>query len=192
MVFLFPGKNEAQLRSSFSEEDIIEEAKSGNQQAFNQIIEHYTPFAYRLAYVILQNEQDAQDAVQDAFLRCYLKLASFHRNSTLQTWLYRVVVNCCTDILRKKQRDQSVCANLARENTFLENTNTVEENLDLKLDLKNILATFTPEYRATLVLYYGFGLKVREVAKTLGVPAGTVKSRLHTARKSIQKCLLRK
>jgi len=102
VVFLFPGKNEAQLRSSFSEEDIIEEAKSGNQQAFNQIIEHYTPFAYRLAYVILQNEQDAQDAVQDAFLRCYLKLASFHRNSTLQTWLYRVVVNCCTDIFTEE------------------------------------------------------------------------------------------
>jgi RNA polymerase sigma-70 factor (ECF subfamily) len=188
VVFLFPEKNDTQLRNSFSEEDIIKEAKSGNRQAFNQIIEHYTPFAYRLAYVILQNEQDAQDAAQDAFLRCYLKLASFRYNSTFQTWLYRVVVNCCKDILRKKQREQKACANLARENTILENMNTVEENLDLK----NVLATFTPEYRATLVLYYGFGLKNREVANALGIPVGTVKSRLHAARKSIQNYLLRK
>lgn len=182
-MVLLPTGRDPSLGSSESE--LINQIKSGSRQAFNILVDRYAPFAYRLAYSILQNEQDAQDAVQEAFLSCFVNISSFRQKSSFQTWLYRIVANRCTDILRKKQRDNRLYVGISADSLGTERMEALEESMDLK----KFLVSIAPEYRAVIVLYYGFDFKTTEVAETLGIPVGTVKSRLSTARKLVQQRL---
>ena len=91
---------------NFDEKTIIQKAMQGDESAFETLILSCSKKAYNIAFRYLRNEEDAQDAVQESFIKLYRHLASFNFNSKFDTWFYRIVVNVCNDILRKRKVQQ--------------------------------------------------------------------------------------
>ena len=90
---------------------LIRNAKQGNAEAFRGLVETYQNYAFQLAYRFLRCEADAQDAVQDAFIRVWKHLPRFNQRKKFTTWLYRIVVNIALDHIRKKKRRSEVLSN---------------------------------------------------------------------------------
>ncbi len=134
---------------------------------------------YRVSKSILINDADCEDAVQEAVLKAYLKRNSLREEKYFKTWLTRILINECYQLLRTKKQE------LSYEDYFQEEqaeTNQHSELYDaiLKLNIK---------HRMPIILHYIEGYSVNEIAKLLRVPSGTVKSRLSKGRKQLKKLL---
>lgn len=169
-----------------SDENLIRMAQSGDNEAFAQLVQKYSPDAYRTAFMVLRDREEVEDVVQEAFLTCYRGIKSFRMESSFKTWLYRIVVNRCYDRLRKLSRESTAFNKLS----FNLNTGNGDMNeIENSIDLKQVILGLKPEYRLVLTLYYGMDFGVQKVAEVLGIPAGTVKSRLNSARNLVKERL---
>lgn len=164
---------------NLSDETLIQMAMSGDNDAFAQLVQRHSAGAFRTACMVLHEGNEAEDVVQEAFLICYRKLKSFRMESSFKTWLYRIVVNLCYDRLRKLNRE-SAAFNKMSINMSIGNGDMAD--IENRIDLKETISSLSPEHRLVLTLYYGMDFSVRKVAETLGIPVGTVKSRLSAAR----------
>ncbi len=187
-----------------SDADVIARARKGDHDAFRVLVERYQERAYRLALRVLRDEEAAQDVVQEGFLKVYRSLDRFEGRSSFYTWLYRVVMNLCLDA---KRRDRSsrhaewdetapmeidpggadAVAELARERA---SPSGQLERAELRSVVADAIERLPDDARQTLVLREVEGLSYAEIAECLGVPKGTVMSRLHNARKRLKEILL--
>lgn len=187
-----------------SDLEVIQRVRSGDSEAFRLLVERYQGRAYRLALRVLRDEEAARDAVQDAFVKAYSALARFEGRSSFFTWFYRLVMNQCLDARR---RDKS-----GREVAFEEGGQELEAeagfegvpevagvsfapaaNLMRKQLLEHLARAvdrLPPAARETLLLREVEGLSYAEIASALSIPKGTVMSRLHYARRQLQKWLV--
>ncbi len=172
-----------------SDENLILLSQSGDNDAFSQLVQKYSADAYRTAFMVLRDRDEVEDVVQESFLTCYRKIGSFRMESSFRTWLYRIVVNRCYDRLRKINRENEA---LKKMSLHLENGGADSYAIENKLDLREIILGLRPEHRLVLTLYYGMDFGVQKVAETLGIPVGTVKSRLNSARNMIRRSLTAK
>jgi RNA polymerase sigma-70 factor (ECF subfamily) len=179
--------NEPQER----DEDLIHRYLGGDVQAFGVLVERHERRVYNLALRMTGREEDARDATQDAFLSALRKLKGFRGEAAFTTWLYRVTVNACYDLLRKRQR-----APLLHERPPGEGPPVPEpaspdhaDLVDLSLDVRSALLEVPPDFRAVLILCDAQDLPYEEAAAILGVPVGTVKSRLHRGRAALGRAL---
>jgi RNA polymerase sigma-70 factor (ECF subfamily) len=166
-----------------SDENLVTMSQSGDNEAFAQLVRRYSPDAYRTAFMVLRDHNEVEDVVQESFLTCYRKIKSFRMESSFKTWLYRIVVSRCYDRLRKLNRESSVMNKMSLN---LNNGNSDINEIESRLDLREVILGLKPEHRLVLTLYYGMDFGVQKVADIMGVPAGTVKSRLNTARSLIK------
>ncbi len=169
--------------NQLSEDNLVCLAKSGDNDAFAQLVQRHTADAFRAAYMVLPDRVEAEDIVQEAFLTCYRKLKYFRMDASFKTWLYRIVINLCYDRLRKAKRENAMMQKLSLN---LESRGREMSDIESRIDLKEIIFTLSPEHRMVLTLYYGMDLGVKKVAEILGIPVGTVKSRLNSARNIIR------
>lgn len=169
-----------------SDENLVMLSQSGDNEAFAQLVRKYTPDAYRTAFMVLRDRNEVEDVVQESFLTCYRKINSFRMESSFKTWLYRIVVNRCYDRLRKRNRENEA---LNKMSLSLDNSCEDINGLESRLDLREVILGLRPEHRLVLTLYYGMDFGVQKVADILGVPVGTVKSRLNSARNMIRRSL---
>jgi len=133
---------------------------------------------YRVAYAVLQNDADAQDAAQDCVEQAFVSLDSLRDRSKFQPWMIRILKNACYRILRQKKRLIP----------FDDLPESGEEPFDA-LDLKAAFARLSPESRLAVTLFYYEGYRITEIAALLKEPEGTVKSRLSRARKALRQDL---
>ncbi len=166
-----------------SDENLVTMSQAGDNEAFAQLVRKYSPDAYRTAFMVLRDHNEVEDVVQESFLTCYRKIKSFRMESSFKTWLYRIVVSRCYDRLRKLNRESNVMNKLSLN---LNNGNSDINEIESRLDLREVILSLKPEHRLVLALYYGMDFGVQKVADIMGVPAGTVKSRLNTARSLIK------
>jgi RNA polymerase sigma-70 factor (ECF subfamily) len=181
---------------------VIERARRGDHEAFRVLVERYQARVYRLALRVLRDEERARDAVQDAFLKVYQSLRRFEGRSSFYTWVYRLVLNLCLDLKRRDRSAREVEWDDGREVEVAasEQPASFEEGADapadavLRKELRHQIAAAIdrlPEgARETLVLREVDGLSYAEIAEALGIPKGTVMSRLHYARKRVQELLV--
>jgi RNA polymerase sigma-70 factor (ECF subfamily) len=166
---------------------VIEEAKRGDNQAFTALIEHYDPGLRALAYRLLGNVERMDDALQEAYLRVFRGLPRFRGNSRLGTWLYRIVYNVCLDELARSRR----IVQLPLEDTIdpPDPRPDVGEMVAHRSGLAHALAKLPPEERAAVLLVDAQGFDYRSAGVVLGVPAGTIASRLNRARAALRRAL---
>jgi len=171
---------------------LIRAATAGELQAFNQLVLRYQDLAFRHAFQILKQKETAEDMTQDAFILAFRNLASF-RGGSFRAWLLRIVSNTCYDELRRWKRRPTVSLYpLDGEEEEVESPRWLAdpspspedhaERADLRRILQRSLDELKPDYRQVLELVDVNGLDYSEAAQVLGVPVGTIKSRLARAR----------
>jgi RNA polymerase sigma-70 factor, ECF subfamily len=185
--------------TSTPEKRLIESAQSGDLEAFNQLILRYQNLLFGIALRLLNDEDVASDAVQEALISAFRRFHTF-RGDSLRSWLARVVVNACYDEMRRKRRQHTMP--LEQYNAEGDEIETSYWLVDAQADpelqfetselegaIQRALNKLPSIYRLILLLVDIEGLTYEEAAMAAGVPVGTVKSRLARARLQMQKSL---
>ena len=163
------------------------------ERSFNEIVEQYSDLAYSVAFRMLRNVEDAEDAVQEAYISAYKALPHFKGQSKLSTWLYRIVVNACLMKIRKdKSRAKYISEKDYDDAIVYDWKNDPEEeavNSELRSTLEAGLDSLSPDLRAAVVLRDVQGLSTEESAEALNISIASLKSRLHRARILLRKHL---
>jgi RNA polymerase sigma-70 factor, ECF subfamily len=161
---------------------LLARVAEGDHQAFTAIMEAHQDRVFAVCVRILADRELALDATQDTFLTAFRKAHQFQGNSAVGTWLYRIAVNTCYDILRRAKRRPT--DPLPEHLDFVDASAEQEvEAAAHRHEIQNALAKLPPEFRAAVVLSDIEGMALPEVALALGVPVGTVKSRVFRGRR---------
>ena len=172
------------------DEDLVRRYLSGDRAAFAALVERHERRVYNLALRMTGREEDARDATQDAFLTVLRKLSSFRGEAAFTTWLHRVTVNACYDLLRKRQR-APLLERGEGDLPALEPPPAPDhaDASSLSMDVQQALLQVPEDFRAVMILHDVHDLRQEEVAAIVGVPVGTVKSRLHRGRIALAKAM---
>jgi RNA polymerase sigma-70 factor (ECF subfamily) len=175
-----------------SDEELIRRIGAGDDEAFARLVDRHEGRTYNVCLRLTGNPDDAADAMQDTFLTVYRKLDRFHGDSRFSTWLYRVTVNACYDLLRKRRRAPMLHVVGDDEEPRPEPgppTPDPADEIAGTADVAAALARIPEEFRAVLVLADVQDLAYEEISRILEVPVGTVKSRVHRGRVALAKAL---
>lgn len=170
------------------EEDLqwVREVLAGNKQAYAHIINKYKNPLYATILRMTTNPQDAQDFVQDAFLKVYRQLDKYKETGSFSSWLYRVAINHCMDEFRKK-RYQSTQVEIGEEQVIDSNhPEVVFLKKERHRQLERLLATLPEDERLILLLRYANELSYDEISELTDVPLSTVRNKLHRAKKKMR------
>lgn len=163
-------------------ETLVKKARKGNWQAFLELALAKKDILYHKALALMENEHDAADAVEEALIKAYNSVGNLKEPRYFQTWLTRILIHTCIDMKRKTAKTVYL------RPEFLEGAALQPaESLADKLDLQEQLAKLEEEFRVVLILRYYGDYKVEEIASHLGIPAGTVKSRIYYGLKKLRK-----
>ncbi|MFB3117571.1 MAG: RNA polymerase sigma factor [Myxococcota bacterium] len=187
-----------------SDLEAVARAAKGDHEAFRVLVTRYQGRAYRLALRVMRDEEQARDVVQEAFLKAYRSLDRFEARSSFYTWFYRVVMNLCIDAKRRQPPGRMVewdegHALEAPVGTGLDAVDPARqqasgpagdlERAELRQAIRRAIEVLPDDARQTLLLREVDGLSYSEIAKSLGIPKGTVMSRLHHARRRLRALL---
>ena len=183
--------------TEMQEQTWIAAAKAGDQDAFEALIRLYEKRVLALTRRMCRNPADAEEAAQEAFLAAWQGLPFFRGDASFSTWLYRLASNACVDLLRREGRRQSAAGpSLNDEEVQLEVPDTAPspqeqaERSELRQQIEAGLQALTPDHRQVLLLREMHQLSYDEIAQTLDVDVGTVKSRINRGRKQLRNFLL--
>lgn len=158
-------------------EELVKRARAGDGGAFVELLESQKQTLYKVARSYLHNDTDAADAIQETVLTCYEKLGQLREEKYFRTWLVRILIRKCQDQLR--QRGRCVPLAEAAEPSY-------DEPGQARAEFLALLDSLDEKYRTVLLLYYGEGFQVREIAQLLDLKVETVKTRLKRARASFK------
>jgi RNA polymerase sigma-70 factor, ECF subfamily len=182
---------------------LVKRVRDGDQRAFKLLVERYQRKVYAVALGMLKDKDEAMDVSQEAFVKVYKYLDHFKGDSSFYTWLYRITVNICIDVMRRKgssggqmeEFDESVATDLgeARIGALGSRLGTNPQKSALRRELaekiQEALASVPEKHRAILLLREVEGMSYEDLSRTLDIPKGTVMSRLFHARAKVQKIL---
>ena len=189
------------VQPSFDESSLVARARTGDTEAFSELVRHYERRVYRLAKNITRNDEDAEDVLQDAFLKAYTHLDNFKGDSKFYTWIVRIAVNEALMRLRKRKTDRNVPLDepvelgeetVAREIAVWEdNPEQRYSKEEWRAILDSAVDDLKPDFRTVFVLRDIEELSTEETAETLGISVPAVKSRLLRARLALRETLTR-
>ena len=179
-----------------TERDFVQRLKANDPAAYEELIETYAEMVFRVAYRILKDEQDAEDAMQETFLSIHRRIQSFRGESKFSSWLYRVATNVALDALRARKRYRGHFTELSDDQDDemeAQLTDALqplpEEQLtrqETQERIYAILSAMSPKLSEAFVLYEIEGLSMQETADALGISLSTAKVRVHRARLQLQ------
>lgn len=169
------------------------EVRNATKEAFGDLVERYYGLAYRVAFRMLRNVEDAEDAVQDAFISAYRAFPRFRGASKVSTWLYRIVVNACLMKIRKETNRGKYVTQTSSDDYVFQDPEIGPERAAINSELLELivfaLEKLVPKLRTAVVLRDVQGLSYKETAETLEVTVSTLKSRLRRARRLLRENL---
>jgi RNA polymerase sigma-70 factor (ECF subfamily) len=182
---------------------LVKRVRGGDQRAFKLLVERYQRKVYAVALGMLKDKEEAMDVSQEAFVKVYKYLDHFKGDASFYTWLYRITVNICIDVIRKRQSaggeavefDETLPMDVSEANIGALGsrlgTNPQKSALrrELAEKIQEALATVPEKHRAILLLREIEGMSYEDLSRTLDIPKGTVMSRLFHARAKVQKIL---
>ena len=174
-----------QLLLETSERELIAACQSGDRDAFRQIFETYRDRVYSIALRFSGDESAAMDIAQDTFVKLFGAIPQFRGDAALQTWIYRLVVNCCFDHRRRTWRLAPLAD--AVMVTLRASADALGDLLreEVSVNLHEAIERLSPPLRMVVVLRYTEGLSYEEIAEALECTPGTVASRLNRAHKAL-------
>jgi RNA polymerase sigma-70 factor (ECF subfamily) len=191
-----------QLKKKISATDdmiLVHASKTGDSAAFEELVRRYNSILFRIAQRVTRNHEDAQDAVQDAFLNAFQKLSTFQENSAFSTWLIRITINESLMKLRKQRakRELSTDCDFREEKNFLpleipDGAASPEDRLlasEIREILVKTLQTVRPGMRMVFVLHYMEGFSLDQTAGALDLSQSAVKARSRRARLKLREGL---
>ena len=178
---------------------LIDELREGDMAALAILVEKYKRLVYRVAVQITKNHEDADDVMQDTFLKVYESIHSFRKEAAFETWLYRIVVNHATNLVKRRERRRESSLSVTNEMEIhpdLRRTVNLANNPHLNAERKERQRWVTqavnslPLKQRTVVILHEFeGLTHSEIASILNCSEGTVRSRLHYAKQKLKDLL---
>ena len=184
-----------------SDLELWQSAAKGDHRAFHALMDRHSAKLFRVALSLSSSRSDAEDVCQETFVAAFKSLKSFDGRASVKTWLTRILMHRAAKIWNKQRKDRATMslhrdagAENGREHSGgswesrLSTPSTIGA-LDQRMDLLEMIRTLAPEFRETVVLREIDGMTYQEIAETLGVPRGTVESRLFRARAELRKKL---
>ena len=178
---------------------LIEDLREGDMTALAILVERYQRLVYRVAFQITQNHEDANDVMQDAFLKVYESIHSFRKAARFETWLYRIVVNHAMNVVKRRKRrresplaaasDTEICPDLRQVADRANDPQLNVEKQELQKWVTKAIDSLPVKHRTVVILHEFEGLTHLEIALVLNCSEGTVRSRLHYARKRLRDLL---
>ena len=165
-----------------TEAELLAACRRRDIRAFEQIYLAHGPRLKSVAYHILGSRQDAEDAVQETFLKLYRGIHGFHGQSSIGTWLCRILINTAFDVARKRQRERAPVDSPVE-------LAAAKNHLALKVALDDALRRIHPKHRMVFLLFEVEGMRHSEIAAILEVPEGTSKAWLFEAKKELKRLL---
>jgi len=176
---------------------LVDRARQGDYVAYEELIRRYQRKIYALVYNMTSNKEDAEDLVQDVFVKAYTSLKSFKGDSSFYTWTYRIAVNRTINFLKKRKRNPALSLDdvdqaVERDPAYVElqarESPVREAGLsELQKRLNEALQTLSEKHRTVVVLHDIQGVPHEEIARMLECSEGTVRSRLFYARQQLQR-----
>lgn len=171
-------------------------ARKGDQGAFAELVDLYKDKMYHLGFRMLGNKQEAEDMVQETFLRVYLNLDRYDESQKFSTWIYRIGTNLCIDRLRKRKPNYSLDAEVSEGEgmdwygMLPSDDPTPEEHFVLsetQESIRKAIDGMPDKYKSAIVLRYLHDLSLQEISDILEIPVTTVKTRVHRGREFLRK-----
>ncbi|QOX62644.1 sigma-70 family RNA polymerase sigma factor [Anoxybacterium hadale] len=187
------------MSSDLNEKQLIQKAKMGDEKSFESLILGCQSKAYNLAIRYLKNEEDAMDALQESFIKIFRHLNSFKEDSRFDTWVYRIVVNTCNDILRKNSSRKTTDSIFRTEDDkemvveIPDSSGAPEEVYDKKEKSEYIMSCMdklSQDQREIIILRDIQGFSYDEISEILKCSVGTVKSRINRSRLKLREILM--
>ncbi|MCP4420743.1 MAG: sigma-70 family RNA polymerase sigma factor [Chloroflexi bacterium] len=168
----------------------LDQARQGDKAAFGKIIEAFQGPVYNLAYRMLSNSGEAEEAAQEAFIRAYTRLDSYNPNHKFSTWMLSITSNYCIDLIRKRRAILlSIDEPLPPHPSLMSEKSSAPESQIVQSEqeemVQALLAHLAPEYREAVVLRYWHELSYDEIAEMMDTTVSAIKSRLFRARKQL-------
>ena len=185
------------IRMEENDVAVVAQVLAGDRDAFRLVVERHSRSLFRLAYRMTGNEQDAEDVVQETFLRAYRRLNRFESRSSFSTWLYRIAVNCSLDHSRKRrqQDERQIAPNPEAPDPVmsLPSTDPSAERLVMSAEVRERVQTtmndLTEKERAAFVLRHYEGLSIDEVARAMNLKANAAKNNIFRAVQKLRRAL---
>jgi RNA polymerase sigma-70 factor (ECF subfamily) len=174
---------------------VLARARQGDGDAFRALVERHSRSAFRLAYRMTGNEQDAEDVVQDAFVRAYRQLGRFESRANFGTWLYRIVANCSVDLMRARQarhdmtRSESLDHLVDRPAHDVPGPDRLAQSAEIQRQVRDALSGLSPLERAAFILRHHEGRSIDEISRTLGLGTSAAKHSVFRAVKKLRTAL---
>jgi len=175
-----------------TDNEVIQQVLRGNQQAFAVLVSRYQQFVFTIVLRYISNREEAEELAQDVFVKAYRYLADFKGQSRFSTWLYTLTQTTCLSFLRKKP-DRST---LLEEEQLVQVTDqqmhSVQDSAEKKEQtamINTAINRLSPSDAQIIMLFYKAEQSLEEIAQILGIPANTVKVKLHRARQRLKEIM---
>jgi RNA polymerase sigma-70 factor (ECF subfamily) len=183
---------------NFVEARLAKLARNGDRNAFAELVELYKDKIFHLAYRMLNNKQEAEDAVQETFLRVYTNLHRYDENQKFSTWIFRIGTNLCIDKLRRRKNTYSLDAEMpdGEGNDYYamlpSHEDTPEKQVivsETQEQIRQAIETLPEKYKSVVILRYLHDMSLQEISDVLDMPVTTIKTRVHRGREYLRKRL---
>ena len=172
---------------------LVERARGGDRGAFTRLVNLHREAVYRAAYWVLKDSDEALDATQEAFLRAFRHIDRFDGRASFRTWARRIATNVALDQYARRKREQTVTRGLPGDECVQDSCAANAEDALLREERRRLvreaIEALPPAQRSAVVLRDVEGLSYAEISETLGVPKGTVMSRIYYGRANLKERL---
>ena len=176
-----------------TDQELVTNILSGDEESFAELVTRYEQAVYNLTFYMLHDWAEAEDAAQEAFLRAYRNLRRYDSTRSFKTWVMSIASNHCIDRLRRRRFQKFSLDEMLPTHPALSSKEAGPEEQAIESErsksISRLLDRLAPKYRSVVLLYYWYEMSCAEIAATLDVQEGTVKSRLFRARNQLAEYL---
>jgi RNA polymerase sigma-70 factor (ECF subfamily) len=172
-----------------AERALIERCRAGDERAFGELVDAHKDLVHAMIWRLTLDRSQAEDLAQDVFLKIHRGLPYFRGDARLSTWIYRIVINVCSQSRTKRPREVSLDEDRGGRPIELRRNDSAFGQVELRDRLDKAMAKLPEPYRVLVAAHHLQGMQYEALAEALGIPLGTVKTHLHRAKRRLRELL---